>query len=188
MVAAYGDLKPSSFVLDPLRIPLATNGRVVVIEEMKEAHFAKVQEMLNSEISNGNTYPLENKMDLNQFQDYFKKGFVGILDDKVVGAFYIKPNYPGRCSHICNGGFLVTSESRGLGIGFALGSAFLKIAPLMGFKASVFNLVFENNTHSISLWKKLGFEVIGKVPKAGRLAGSEDLVDALVFYKNFDNK
>ena len=42
--------------------------------------------------------------------------------DTVVGSFYVKPNYPDRCAHICNGGFLVSKESRGKGIGKFLGS------------------------------------------------------------------
>lgn len=25
----------------------------------------------------------------------------------VAGCFYVKPNFPGRCSHVCNGGFIV---------------------------------------------------------------------------------
>jgi RimJ/RimL family protein N-acetyltransferase len=41
--------------------------------------------------------------------------------------------------------------------------------------------VFENNVASVKIWKRLGFEVIGRVPGAGRLANSEDLVDALIF-------
>lgn len=50
-----------------------------------------------------------------------------------------------------------------------------------GYTYSVFNLVFANNPASIRIWEKLGFEVIGRVPKAARLANSEELVDALIF-------
>lgn len=50
-----------------------------------------------------------------------------------------------------------------------------------GYKYSVFNLVFENNTASIKIWDKLGFKVIGRVPRCGRLANSETLVDALIY-------
>jgi len=32
-------------------------------------------------------------------------------------SYYIKPNYQGRSSHVCNGGFVVPESSRGLGIG-----------------------------------------------------------------------
>lgn len=50
-----------------------------------------------------------------------------------------------------------------------------------GYKYSVFNLVFANNPASIRIWEKLGFGVIGRVPRAARLANSEELVDALIF-------
>ena len=52
-----------------------------------------------------------------------------------------------------------------------------------GYKASVFNLVFANNTASIKIWDRLGFSVIGRVPKAARLKNSEELVDALIYWK-----
>lgn len=45
----------------------------------------------------------------------------------------------------------------------------------------MFNLVFENNTASIKIWDKLGFNVIGRVPGAARLENSEKLVDALIY-------
>lgn len=51
---------------------------------------------------------------------------------------------------------------------------------MQGYKFSVFNLVFENNVASVKIWEKLGFRVIGRVPGAGRLANSEELVDALI--------
>lgn len=50
-----------------------------------------------------------------------------------------------------------------------------------GYKYSVFNLVFANNTASIKIWEKLGFSVIGRVPGCGNLANSDTLVDALIF-------
>lgn len=50
-----------------------------------------------------------------------------------------------------------------------------------GYKYSVFNLVFANNPASIRIWDRLGFEVIGRVPAAARLANSEELVDALIY-------
>ena len=47
---------------------------------------------------------------------------------------------------------------------------------------TVFNLVFANNLClKQNMGYKLGFEVIGRVPGAGRLANSEELVDALIF-------
>ena len=42
----------------------------------------------------------------------------------ILGCFYIKPNFPGRCSHVCNGGFITNPKYRGLGIGGFMGEAF----------------------------------------------------------------
>lgn len=35
----------------------------------------------------------------------------------------------GRCSHICNAGFITTSVARGKGVGFAMGETYLEFAP-----------------------------------------------------------
>lgn len=51
----------------------------------------------------------------------------------------------------------------------------------------MFNLVFANNIPSIRIWEKLGFSVLGRIPGAGRLANSDELVDALVFGKSFSD-
>jgi ribosomal protein S18 acetylase RimI-like enzyme len=72
--------------------------------------------------------------------------------------------------------------------------AFIQIAPLLGYKASMFNLVFESNIVSVHLWRSLGFKEIGRVPNAGYLIkkkdttegeGEEEFVDAIMFYYSF---
>lgn len=50
-------------------------------------------------------------------------------EERCLGSFYVKANYPGRSSHVCNGGFLVNSAKRNLGVGKALGRAYLEWAP-----------------------------------------------------------
>ncbi|KAJ5596249.1 hypothetical protein N7450_002707 [Penicillium hetheringtonii] len=160
----------------------------------------------SAEIERGATYPMEQAMSLDQFQDYWFGTFavVAVLDeegaapgeglregrkweDVCLGTFYIKPNYPGRCSHICNAGFMTTNAARGKGVGQVMGETYLEFAPQLGYKYSVFNLVFANNPASIRIWEKLGFSVIGRVPKAARLANSEELVDALIFGRELGN-
>ena len=39
-------------------------------------------------------------------------GFRAAIPHGVAGCFYVKPNFPGRCSHVCNGGFIVRSVSK----------------------------------------------------------------------------
>lgn len=72
-----------------------------------------------------------------------EKATKGDWELRVAGFYYIKPNYPGRASHICNAGFVVPPRNRGLGLGVVLGQSFLHYAPAIGYRSSVFNLVFE---------------------------------------------
>lgn len=46
-----------------------------------------------------------------------------------LGSFYVKPNYPGRSSHVSNGGFLVTEAARNKGVGRLMGEGYLEWAP-----------------------------------------------------------
>ncbi|KAL4243321.1 Mitochondrial N-acetyltransferase [Abortiporus biennis] len=110
--------------------------------------------------------------------------------DCIAGFYYVKPNYPGRSSHICNAGFVVPSSQRAKGFGSVLARSYLHYGPSLGYEASVFNLVFVNNVASVKLWDGLNFTRAGLIPRAGRLkkadGSGEEYVDAIVFYKRFD--
>ncbi|KIK96702.1 hypothetical protein PAXRUDRAFT_825681 [Paxillus rubicundulus Ve08.2h10] len=112
-------------------------------------------------------------------------------EECVTGFYYVKPNYPGRSSHICNAGFVVPPSQRGGGYGRVLARSYLHYAPSLGYTASVFNLVYVNNVASVRLWEKLNFIKAGLIPKAGRLkrkdGPGEEYVDAWVFYKSFED-
>ncbi|ORY50046.1 hypothetical protein BCR33DRAFT_713624 [Rhizoclosmatium globosum] len=66
-----------------------------------------------------------------------------------------------------------------------MGRAFTVLAPLLGYRASIFNLVFVTNVASVQLWRGLGFSEVGRIPGAGRLKGQEGYVDAIVFHYDF---
>ncbi|KAE8556247.1 hypothetical protein EYB25_000947 [Talaromyces marneffei] len=169
-----------------------------------EGIVAYLHEEFTAEILKGCTYPMEEPMALDRFRDYWFGTFAVVVlkgtreetdpllllngegeevdwKEVCLGTFYIKPNYPGRCSHVCNAGFLACSAARGKGIGSVMGETYLVYAPKLGYKYSVFNLVFANNPASSRIWDRLGFQVLGRVPGAGRLANSEELVDALIY-------
>ncbi|KAL4791019.1 putative acetyltransferase, GNAT family [Aspergillus venezuelensis] len=164
-----------------------------------------LHEEFSTEIEKGCTYPMEEAMEFGKFGEYWFGCFgvvalldsgdgkggedIGLSEDRdwereCLGTFYIKPNYPGRCSHVCNAGFLTTSAARNQGVGMVMGKAYLHYAPLLGYKYSVFNLVFENNVASVKIWDRLGFSVIGRVPRCARLANSEGFVNALIIGKD----
>ncbi|KAI0042636.1 hypothetical protein FA95DRAFT_1564137 [Auriscalpium vulgare] len=107
----------------------------------------------------------------------------------LVGFYYVKPNYPGRSSHICNAGFVIPPPHRRFGYGKTLGKSYLHYAPRLGFKASVFNLVYTSNVASMRIWDSLGFTRAGLIPRAGRLRRAdgegEEWVDAVVYYRSF---
>jgi len=109
--------------------------------------------------------------------------------DTYAFAYYIKPNYPGRSSHLCNGGFMVPSATRGLGLGRIAARSFMFYAPACGYRGSVFNLVYVNNEASVKLWEKLGFRNVGRIPEAGRLrrkdGEGDEYVDAWIVHGDF---
>ena len=90
----------------------------------------------------------------------------------LAGAYYLKPNFPGRASHIANAGYVVSETCRGRGVGRALVSDSIRRAPLLGFDAIQFNLVFASNP-ARSLYEDLGWREIGRVPDA---VGDEEAV------------
>lgn len=101
---------------------------------------------------------------------------------EVLGAFYLKPNFPGWCSHICNAGFIVQPAVRGQGIGRWMAETMLAIAPTKGYTAVMFNLVFATNEPSLNLWRSLDFSTIGRIPQAARLPNGAS-VDAIMLYR-----
>ncbi|EQL02433.1 hypothetical protein G6O67_000984 [Ophiocordyceps sinensis] len=174
-------------------LPFASKGQI----PSSLLHFLCGQ--LNREIEAGDTYPMVDAMQPEAFGAYWFQNFaavmlVGALDldadlardadwsDVCLGSYYVKPNYPGRSSHVCNAGFLVTETARGRGVGRLLGESYVDWAPRLGYVYSVFNLVYETNVASCRIWDRLGFQQIGRVKGCGRLKSHPGvLVDAIVY-------
>lgn len=196
MSSAYGDAKKASRTSDysalPVQLPyeaeLPRSGMSVVVDRFRtDADVATGHKLLNDIIEEGRAWPFEEPLSLEGFKAYFLSdvAFVVRQGEDVVACFYIKPNFPGRCSHICNGGFITKPSHFRLGLGELMGTAFKRFAPALGYKGSMFNLVFVSNEPSVRLWQKLGFTQIGRIPRVGRLAGIKGLVDARIIYCDF---
>ena len=56
------------------------------------------------------------------------------------------------------------------------------IAKELGYKAMQFNFVASSNEGAVKLWEKLGFEIVGRLPKAFNHP-AKGYVEALVMYK-----
>jgi ribosomal protein S18 acetylase RimI-like enzyme len=59
----------------------------------------------------------------------------------------------------------------------------LSQARRMGFHAMQFNFVVSTNTRAIGLWKNLGFEIVGTLPRAFRHP-EKGYVDAYVMFRS----
>ena len=121
-------------------------------------------------VEEGNSYPQTLPYSYEEFLNYFcpqdSKVLICKKENKIIGGFYIKPNFPDKCSHIANCGYMVKKEYRGQKIGFHLGKCSIDIAGELGYRAIIFNLVFKENTKAVNLWQKLGFKIIATIPQA----------------------
>jgi len=95
------------------------------------------------------------------------------VDGDLTGAYYLRPNFPGRAAHIANAGYVVSEAHRGVGVGRAMVEDSIRRAPLLGFDAIQFNLVFESNP-ARALYEELGWCEIGRVPNA--VGGEEAII------------
>ena len=204
MTTAYqgipGDGKHNSHLISnliPFRATLNDGRRVEVdyfrhveddIEE--DEYFAGVA-LMNLIIREGRSWPFDQEFEtVDDWRGYFLShtAFVvrainnGMDSSKrnsssageILGCFYIKPNFPGRCSHVCNGGFITAPRFRRIGVGRLMGRVFLRAAKDLGYKSSYFNLVFKSNKGSVLMWESLGFERVSVLEKAADLEGLEE--------------
>lgn len=103
-------------------------------------------------------------------------------DGEVIGVYKLIPNRSGLGSHVANASFMVAPEQQGKGAGRLMGEHCLEQARLAGYTAMQFNFVVSTNTAGVELWKKLGFEIVGTLPKAFRHA-TLGQVDAFVMHR-----
>lgn len=111
-----------------------------------------------------------------------KTTFVTVIDGEVLGTYYIKANQAGGGRHICNCGYMTHGAATGRGIASAMCEHSLSFAKSRGFKAMQFNFVVSNNLGAIRLWKKFGFQEVGRLPAAFNHP-SEGYLDALIMHR-----
>ncbi len=159
---------------------------MIEIIEATEKHFDEIWPIFKKIVSLGETYafPVNTTKDeaFNLWITLPRKTFVMVDSGTVIGTYYLKTNQSGPGSHICNCGYMVPSNQRGKGLATAMCKHSQKIAVELGYKAMQFNFVASTNTGAITLWQKLGYETVGRLPKAFNHP-SEGFIDALVMYK-----
>lgn len=107
---------------------------------------------------------------------------VADFEGKVVGVASVRPNRTGRAHHVANASFIVHPGFRRLGIAGALGKKAITYAKKQGYAAMQFNFVVSVNRVAVDLWKSLGFEIVGTLPK-GFDHATEGLVDVYIMHR-----
>ncbi len=142
------------------------------IREYTDQDLSEIIRIWNEVVEDGIAFPQEEKLDMKSGADFFaSQSYTGVAeeDGKVYGLYILHPNNVGRCGHICNASYAVSSESRGKHIGEQLVKDCLRKGKELGFRVIQFNAVVESNVHARHLYERLGFIQLGTIPGGFRM-------------------
>ena len=142
------------------------------IREYTQADLRQMISIWNEIVDEGIAFPQEECLDMESGKAFFaSQSYSGVADDngKIVGLYILHPNNVGRCGHICNASYAVSSSVRGQHIGEKLVLDCLRKAKELGFRVLQFNAVLESNIHARHLYERLGFVRLGTIPGGFRM-------------------
>ncbi len=147
----------------------------MILRQYQHDDLKSMVEIWNEIVREGNAFPQEEELDLVSGNEFFKSqtyAGVAVMDGEVVGLYILHPNNVGRCGHIANASYAVSSKLRRCGIGEKLVSDSIKQAKNLNFTILQFNAVVETNP-ARHLYERLGFKQLGVIPKGFRLKNGE---------------
>ena len=143
-----------------------------------------VWSMLEPVFRSGDTYAVDPDISRADALEYWFSADRVYLEEDTghLGTFYIRTNQRGGGRHVCNCGYVTGPGSQGKGVARQMLEFSLGAAKAMGFTAMQFNFVLETNERAVAIWKKAGFNVIGRQPRAFQHPDGT-FCDALVMHK-----
>ncbi|MEO0367815.1 MAG: GNAT family N-acetyltransferase [Pseudomonadota bacterium] len=157
-----------------------------IIREATEKDFRLIWPIFSAVVSSGDTYAYDSGLNFDQAKKVWLEDPLKCLivekDREVLGTYYIKSNQGGGGRHVCNCGYMVAAKARGMGLATEMCVHSQALALEFGFKAMQFNFVVSSNDSAVALWQKLGFDIVGTLPKAF-LHPDGRYVDAYVMHK-----
>ena len=146
----------------------------VIVRAYEEQDLSEMIRIWNEVVEDGVAFPQEEYLTLETGREFFaSQTYNGVAADEETGRIYglyiLHPNNIGRCGHICNASYAVSSESRGLHIGEKLVLDCLEQGRKHGFGVLQFNAVVATNVHARHLYERLGFIQLGTIPKGFRM-------------------
>nr|WP_218876176.1 GNAT family N-acetyltransferase [Pseudomonas sp. BMW13] len=157
------------------------------IRPLEAADFDQVWPIIRDVVQAQETYAFDPDMDRETawktWVELPRATFVVEQDGQILGTYYIKANAAGPGDHVCNCGYMTAAAARGKGVASAMCRHSLQVGRELGFSAMQFNSVVASNTVAVALWQKLGFAIVGTLPKAYRHARL-GLVDCHVMFRS----
>ncbi|MEI3339768.1 MAG: GNAT family N-acetyltransferase [Eubacterium sp.] len=146
----------------------------IVIREYQEQDLSEMIAIWNEIVEEGIAFPQEEFLTMDSGKDFFaSQTYTGVAagteTEKIYGLYILHPNNIGRCGHICNASYAVSSRSRGLHIGEKLVMDCIKQGRLHDFGILQFNAVVASNVHARHLYERLGFVPLGVIPQGFRM-------------------
>lgn len=150
----------------------------IEIRAYSEYDLPEMIHIWNEIVQEGIAFPQEELLDMQTGKEFFAgQTYSAVAVDNETGIIYglyiLHPNNIGRCSHICNASYAVSSESRGLHVGEKLVNDCLIQGRLHNFKVLQFNAVVATNIHARHLYERLGFTQLGTIPGGFRLKNGQ---------------
>lgn len=146
----------------------------IEIRAYEERDLFEMIRIWNEVVGEGNAFPQEEILTYQTGKQFFSSQTysavaVSITTEDIYGLYILHPNNVGRCGHICNASYAVSSEFRGQHIGERLVSDCLIQGKNHGFRVLQFNAVVMTNVHAHNLYKRLGFIPLGIIPQGFRM-------------------
>ena len=178
----------------PIRCTFKGGSTAVELSLSDERDVEPLKALYRVIVEEGNSYPHDRFPSHDEFMDYWFRGkrtVVAYVPDRerateMAGAFYLKPNWPGRAGHVANAGFIVAPEWRSKGLGRLLGETMLHDAKQLGYRSVIFNLVFSENLMARKSWEQLGFDQLGVIPGAIR-KNNGGYQDAIIMFRSLES-
>lgn len=146
----------------------------ILVRNYSDEDLLKMIEIWNGVVDEGIAFPQEELLTEETGAEFFAvQTYTAVAVDsdtnEICGLYILHPNNVGRCGHICNASYAVSSGMRGQHIGEKLVLDCLVQARQHGFRVLQFNAVVATNSNARHLYERLGFVGLGIIPKGFRM-------------------
>ena len=141
----------------------------IIIRQYTMDDLPAMIDIWNEVVEDGIAFPQVEILTRSTGEGFFsEQTYTAVAEDtdtsKILGLYILHPNNIGRCGHICNASYAVSSDYRGLHIGEKLVRDCLVQGKRYGFRVLQFNAVVATNLNARHLYEKLGFKQLGVIP------------------------